>query len=50
MSTDLKQSEYTTIPVKIGTKRKVTAAGTKFDTYDDIVNKLLDAYYNQKSQ
>jgi len=50
MSTDLKQSEYVTIPVKTETKRKVTAAGTKFDTYDDIINKLLVAYHNQKPQ
>ena len=49
MNTDLKQSEYVTIPVKAETKRKVTAAGTKFDTYDDIINKLLMSYYKQKS-
>jgi hypothetical protein len=50
MSTELDQVKYVTIPLKPQTKQRVIDKGAKEDTYDDIINRLLDSYESKKPQ
>jgi len=40
----------TTIKVSTETKLKLGSLGTKKDTYDDVIKKLLELYENLKNQ